>query len=77
MSDICNFVSEFLRTPYVRSSQNTPYSITYAERLAEHCSPGAFEQRKGYKGAQNTLEGSQKWAGIVLAERDNAKRLRQ
>jgi len=28
---------------------------------------------KGYKGAQNTPEGSQKWAKIDVAEPDNAK----
>src|SRR5215213_1139639 len=28
------------------------YSITYAERLAWHCLPGAFGERKGYKDAQ-------------------------
>jgi hypothetical protein len=30
-------------------------------------------ERKGYKDAQNTPEGSQKWAKIDVAERDNAK----
>jgi ATP-dependent Clp protease ATP-binding subunit ClpA len=30
-------------------------------------------ERKGYKVAQNTSEGSQKWAKIDVAERDNAK----
>ena len=50
-----------------------PYSITYAERLAEQCPPGASGERKVYKDAQNTPEGSQKWAKSDVAERDNAK----
>ena len=49
------------------------YSITYAERLAEQCPPGAFGERNGYKDAQYTPEGSQKWAKCDVAERDNAK----
>jgi hypothetical protein len=57
----------------MRSYDKNPYSITYAERPAEHCPPGAFGERKGHKDAQNTPEGSQKWAKIDVPERDNAK----
>jgi hypothetical protein len=49
------------------------YSITYAERLAYHCPPGAHWGVKGLQDAQNTPEDSQKRAKIDVPERDNAK----
>ena len=45
-----------------------PYSITYEERLAERCPPDAYRAAKGYKGAQDTPEGSQTWTKIDFAE---------
>jgi hypothetical protein len=54
-------------------SQKGLYSITYAERLAEHCPPGASRGGKWLQRCSKHPEGSQKRGKSDVAERDDAK----